>query len=54
MQLEDGSLRTLPANAPIPEGARDLLAPLEEFGSPDVEVLRARVIDQLSTGTYAL
>ena len=36
VQLEDGSRRTLPANAPIPEGARDLLVPLEEFGSPDV------------------
>ena len=36
LALEDGSRRILPANAPIPEGARDLLAPLEEFGSPDV------------------
>ena len=54
VELEDGSRRTLPANAPIPEGARDLLIPLEEFGSPDVGVLRGRVIDQLCTGAYAL
>jgi nicotinate phosphoribosyltransferase len=54
VELEDGSHRTLPANAPIPEGARDLLVPLGEFGLPDVGVLRGRVIDQLSTGAYAL
>jgi nicotinate phosphoribosyltransferase len=54
VELEDGSRRTLPANALIPEGARDLLVPLEEFGTPDVGVLRGRVIDQLSTGAYAL
>jgi nicotinate phosphoribosyltransferase len=54
VQLEDGSRRTLPASAPIPEGARDLLAPLEEFGSLDVGVVRGRVLDQLSTGAYAL
>ena len=54
VELEDGSRRTLPANAPNPEGARDLLVPLGEFGLPDVGVLRGRVIDQLSTGAYAL
>jgi nicotinate phosphoribosyltransferase len=54
VELEDGSRRTLPANAPIPQGARDLLVPLGEFGLPDVGVLRGRVIDQLSTGAYAL
>jgi len=54
VELEDGSRRTLPANAPIPDGARDLLVPLGEFGLPDVGVLRGRVIDQLSTGAYAL
>ena len=54
VELEDGSRLTLPANAPIPQGARDLLVPLEEFGTPDVGVLRGRVIDQLSTGAYAL
>jgi nicotinate phosphoribosyltransferase len=54
VELEDGSRLTLPANTPIPQGARDLLVPLEEFGTPDVGVLRGRVIDQLSTGAYAL
>jgi nicotinate phosphoribosyltransferase len=54
VQLENGSRRTLPANAPILEGARDLLVPLEEFGSLDVGVLRGRVLDQLSTGAYVL
>ena len=54
VQLEDGSRLTLPANAPIPEGARDLLVPLEEFGSPGAGVLRGRVLDQLSTGAYVL
>ncbi|MFL6032637.1 MAG: nicotinate phosphoribosyltransferase [Rubrobacteraceae bacterium] len=54
VELEDGPRRTLPANAPIHAGARDLLVPLEELGWPDVGVLRGRVIDQLSTGAYAL
>ena len=54
MELEDGSRLTLPADAPAPEGARDLLVPLEEFGSPDVGTLRARVIAQLSSGAYVL
>src|SRR5215213_6024470 len=54
LELEDGSRWTLPANAPIPEGARDLLVPLEELSSPDVGVLRGRVLDQLSTGAYVL
>jgi nicotinate phosphoribosyltransferase len=54
VELEDGSRLTLPANTPIPQGARDLLVPLEGFGTPDVGVLRGRVIDQLSTGVYAL
>jgi nicotinate phosphoribosyltransferase len=54
VEVEDGSRWTLPANAPIPEGARDLLVPLEELSSPDVGVLRGRVLDQLSTGAYAL
>jgi nicotinate phosphoribosyltransferase len=54
VEVEDGSRWTLPANAPIPEGARDLLVPLEELSSPDVGVLRGRVLDQLSTGAYVL
>jgi len=54
LELEDGSHLTLPANAPVPEGARDLLVPLGELGSPDVSVLRERVLQQLSGGAYAL
>ena len=54
VELEDGFRLTLPANTPIPQGARDQLVPLEEFGTPDGGVLRGRVIDQLSTGAYAL
>lgn len=54
VELEDGSHRTLPANAPVPESARELLVPLEELSSTDVGVLRGRVLDQLSTGAYVL
>ena len=54
VQLEDGSRRTLPLSAPVPDGAREMLVPFEEFGAPDVGVLRGRVLDQLSTGAYAL
>jgi nicotinate phosphoribosyltransferase len=52
--LEDGSRLTLPADAPAPEGSRDLLVPLETFGSPDVGTLRERVLAQLSSGAYVL
>src|SRR5215210_1226227 len=54
LELEDGSHLTLPANAPVPEGARDLLVPLGELGSPDVSVLRERVLQQLSGEAYTL
>jgi nicotinate phosphoribosyltransferase len=54
LELRDGSRLTLPASAPIPDGARDLLGPLAELGSPDAGVLRARVLQQLSSGAYAL
>jgi nicotinate phosphoribosyltransferase len=54
VELEDGSRLTLPASTSVPEGASDLLLPLAELGSPDADVLRERVLDQLSTGAYAL
>jgi nicotinate phosphoribosyltransferase len=54
LELKDGSRRTLPASAPVPEGARDVLVPLAGLGSPDVGVLRERVLDQLSSGAYTL
>ena len=54
LELRDGSRLTLPASAPIPDGARDLLGSLAELGSPDAGVLRERVLQQLSSGAYAL
>ena len=56
LELKDGSRRVIPADALAPEGARDLLRPMEEIFSTsrDVTSLRTRVLDQLSTGAYAL
>jgi nicotinate phosphoribosyltransferase len=56
LELEDGSHRVIPAGAPVPEGARDLLRPIEELftAPPDVTAMRERVLDQLSTGSYEL
>ena len=56
LQLKDGSRKVIPAGAPFPEDARDLLQPMEElFSAPqDATALRERVLDQLSTGDYAL
>jgi nicotinate phosphoribosyltransferase len=56
LQLEDGSRRVIPTGVPTPEGARDLLRPVEELFSPppDATALRERVLDQLSTGDYTL
>ena len=56
LQLDDGSHLVIPAGAAAPDGARDLLQPVEELFSvsPDATALRARVLDQLSTGAYTL
>jgi nicotinate phosphoribosyltransferase len=56
LQLEDGSRKVTPAGAPFPEGARDMLQPIEDLFSspPAASALRERVLDQLSTGDYAL
>jgi nicotinate phosphoribosyltransferase len=56
LELKDGSHRVIPTTAPVPEGAHDLLLPIEELFSspPDASALRERVLDQLSTGDYAL
>ena len=56
LELEDGSRIVVPAGAPTPEGARDVLQKLEELYSPppDATSLRGRVLDQLSTGDYTL
>ncbi|MDF2701741.1 MAG: hypothetical protein K0S10_685, partial [Rubrobacteraceae bacterium] len=40
--------------ADAPDGARDLLSPLEDLASPDVGTLREHVLAQLSTGAYVL
>src|SRR5215216_3925452 len=56
LELDDGSRKILPATAPTPEGASEVLSSLQEPGSasPDASVLRDHVLDQLSTGAYAL
>ena len=56
LQLKDGSRRVVPAGAPVPDEARDLLGPIDRLFStpPDVTTLRERVLDQLSTGEYKL
>ncbi len=56
LRLKDGSRKVIPAGASFPEGARDLLQPMEELFSAaqDATALRERVLDQLSTGDYAL
>jgi nicotinate phosphoribosyltransferase len=56
LQLKDGSHAVIPAGAPVPEGARDLLQPIEDLYSapPDATALREHVLDQLSTGRYTL
>jgi nicotinate phosphoribosyltransferase len=56
LELKDGSHRVIPAWAPAPQDARDLLQPIEELFSvpPDVTAMRERVLDQLSSGDYAL
>jgi nicotinate phosphoribosyltransferase len=56
LQLKDGSHRVIPAGAPVPHDASDLLGPIERLFSnpPDVTTLREHVLDQLSTGLYRL
>ena len=56
LELKDGSRTVVPAGAPAPEGASDVLHRLDELYStpPDATALRERVLDQLSTGDYTL
>jgi nicotinate phosphoribosyltransferase len=56
LQLKDGKRTILPATAPTPDGATDVLMPLRELYSspPDIGALRRRVLDQLSTGDFEL
>jgi nicotinate phosphoribosyltransferase len=56
LRMGDGSHRVLPATAPVPEGARELLRPLQDLYSPPPSAaeIRERVLEQLSTGDYPL
>jgi nicotinate phosphoribosyltransferase len=56
LQLQDGSREILPASAPVPEGASDVLVPLrDQYSSPpSMDTLRQRVLDQLATGDFEL
>ena len=56
LELSDGSHRVIPADAPVPDGARDLLRSVEDLYSapPDVTSLREHVLAQLSTSAYRL
>ncbi len=53
LELADGSHRVIPTNAKPPQGATDLLRPLQE-AMTDVFVLRDRVLTQLNTGAFGL
>jgi nicotinate phosphoribosyltransferase len=56
VELKDGKREILPATAPAPEGASDVLSPLRDLYSPppDIGALRQRVLDQLGTGDFDL
>jgi nicotinate phosphoribosyltransferase len=56
LELEDGSRKVIPATAAVPEGASEMLQPLQDLYSPppNVGTLRERVLDQLATGDYTL
>jgi nicotinate phosphoribosyltransferase len=56
LELKDGRRTILPASRPAPEGASDVLSPLQELYSspPDIGALRQRVLEQLGTGDFEL
>jgi nicotinate phosphoribosyltransferase len=56
LELEDGTRKILPETAPAPEGARDVLRPLQELYAtlPDMHALRQRVLDELGSGDFEL
>ena len=56
LELQDGGRSVLPASAPVPDGARDVLETLRELYTPppDMETLRGRVLEQLGTGAFEL
>ena len=56
LQLEDGNRTVLPATAPAPEAATDILTPLRDLYSspPDIGALRRHVLGQLGSGEFDL
>jgi nicotinate phosphoribosyltransferase len=56
LELDDGRRKILPATAPVPEGASEVLIPLQEqyFFQPGIGALRQRVLDQLQIGHFEL
>jgi nicotinate phosphoribosyltransferase len=56
LELQDGTRTVLPETIPVPEGARDVLRPLEELYAtmPDMHALRQHVLDQLGSGEFDL
>jgi nicotinate phosphoribosyltransferase len=56
LELKGGRRAILPESTPAPEGASDVLSPLQELYSspPDISTLRQRVLDQLGTGGFEL
>jgi nicotinate phosphoribosyltransferase len=56
LKLDDGRREILPESAPAPEGATEVLSPLQDLYSPPPETgaLRQRVLDQLGTGDFEL
>ena len=56
LNLPDGTRTVLPASAPTPEDATDVLLPLKEMYSPppEMDTLRQRVLDQLQNNDFEL
>ena len=55
LELQDGSRVVLPANAPRPAGARDILLPISEAADGGgVHAVRERVLAQLAAGDLPL
>jgi nicotinate phosphoribosyltransferase len=56
LELDDGRRKILPATDPVPEGASEVLIPLQEqyFSQPDIGALRQHVLDQLQIGQFEL
>jgi len=56
LKLGDGDRVILPESVPAPEGASEVLSPLQELHStpPDIGAMRQSVLDQLGTGDFEL